>query len=465
MLQDEQSQKYYIDAFLGYNQAVDEQLLNPGATHDAQNFVVDDGKLTVTKGNTRYIPSKVPGGVKTLMVFYKNMPDGTVSETLLAASDTIIYKWNGSGWTALKSGLSSGYFDYINYQKGMTEIIIFGNGKDQLLKYDGNSVTSLNGNPPKVKSISLHYERVWGTCDKENPNTVYYSADLDPENWNTSENEGGFIDLPTWDGGVCIGLSTIFDDVVIFKTYNIWKIIGTYPGEYQKVQVYSSIGAIAERSIVDAGTVAFFLAKDGIYLYDGIQTHYISDPVKKIIQNMNKEYASKAVGVFYDNRYILAIPEGDSTENNTIIEYNLNTKQFIVKRGFNVNSFVKFNDKLLFSNNDGYVLEYDRGDTFDGKPIEAYWYTPDTNLAMPNVMKRSTHMYMTLEKLYGEKLKIDGLFDKKQRSAIVNLPDTKEDVKIKLRCKGRHMRLKISNVDGSRFSLAMPQLHFDADED
>lgn len=465
MIPDEQSRKYNIDAFIGYNQAIDEQLLNSGATHDAQNFVIDDGILTVTKGNTKYIPSQVPGGVKTLMVFYQNNADGTASKTLLACSDTAIYKWNGTSWSAIKTGLSNGYFDYINYQQGMTDIVIFGNGSDNMMKYDGSIVNNLGGNPPKMKSISLHYERIWGTGEKGNPNTVYYSADLNPENWNISETEGGFIDIPTHDGGVCIGLSTIFDNVVIFKTYNIWKIIGTYPGEYQKVQVYSSVGAIAERSIVEGGTVAFFLAQDGIYVYDGVQTHYISDPIKKIIQNMNKAYASKAVGIFYDNRYILAIPEGDSTENNTIIEYNINTKQFIVKRGFNVNSFVVFDDKLLFSNNNGYVLEYDKGDTFDGQPIEAYWYTPDTNLAMPNVVKRSTDLYMTLEKLYGNQLKIDGLFDQKQRSVIVDLPDIKTDKKVKLRCKGRHMKLKISNVNGSRFSLAMPQLHFDADED
>jgi len=464
MLQDEAQQVYTIAAFQGYNQMIDEQLLDAGFTKDAQNFVVEDGRLTVTKGNTKFVPQRVPGGVQTLMIFYKNNLDGTVSSQLLAASPTNLYKYD-NGWVSIKSGLSSGFFSFLNYQQGVDDIIIMSNGIDPMLKYNGNTVANLGGTPPRARSISLHYERIWATVDRLHPNRVYYSDDLNPENWQTGLDEGGFIELPTWDGGVCIGLSTIFDDVVIFKTYNIWKINGTYPGEYQKVQVFSSTGAIAERSIANAGTVAFFLAKDGIYIYDGMQTHLISQPIKDIIKNMNKAYADKAVGVFYDNRYILAIPEGDSAENNCIIEYNLDTKQFIIKRGFNVNTFLVYDNKLIFSNNQGYVLEYDKGDTFDGQPIVAYWDTPYTNLGAPNVVKRSTEMYCTLEKLYGTSLKIDGIFDKKSSSVTVDLPNIKTDKRIKLRCKGRHFRLRFSNVDGSRFSLAIPKLFYDADVD
>ena len=76
---------------------------------------------------------------------------------------------------------------------------------------------------------------------------------------------------------------------------------------------------------------------------------------------MNPAYRDKAVGVFYDSRYILAIPEGDSTENNCILEFDLLAKNWTIKRGFNVNDFLVFKDTLLFSNNTGYVLEYDKG--------------------------------------------------------------------------------------------------------
>ena len=37
------------------------------------------------------------------------------------------------------------------------------------------------------------------------------------------------------------------------KTHNMFRVIGTYPGEYELRQVFSTRSAIAERSIVSEG--------------------------------------------------------------------------------------------------------------------------------------------------------------------------------------------------------------------
>ena len=102
----------------------------------------------------------------------------------------------------------------------------------------------------------------------------------------------------------------------------------------KQVKVFSPTGAIAERSIVDTGTLCFFLALDGIYTYNGTQGDMISQGVEKVIKNMNPAYRDKAVGVFYDSRYILAIPEGDSTENNCILEFDLLAKKLDNQKRF-----------------------------------------------------------------------------------------------------------------------------------
>lgn len=470
MYQDEQSQKYSFYPAVGINQAVDESLLQPGETSDGQNFCVRKGIYEVTAGNTKYVPVAVPGGCETLMAFYKNESDGYVSKTLLAASPTNIYKWTGSAWQSIMSGLTSGRFSFINYQKGMTEIVIMSNGSDPMMKWDGTTLSSVGGGAPKAKSITLHYERVWATGINGLPNTAKASKDMDPDFWDLTDPEGDDplapagveIDLPTWDGGVNIGLSNIFDDVVIFKTYSIWKIVGTYPGEYQVVRVFSASGAIAERSIVDGGTVCFFLAIDGIYAYNGNQADPISAKVEKIIKNMNPAYRDKAVGVFYDNRYILALPEGDSTENNCIVEYDILTQQWTVKRGFNVNSFLVFKDILLFSNNSGYVLEYDKGNDFDGKPIVAYWNTPRTTLGSTAKTISSTYFYADLENITPGGMKLKSDFDGKVVETLIPGPFKKGK---RHRNKGRKFNLRIENVNGSRFRLRVPELHIDIDED
>ena len=124
------------------------------------------------------------------MAFYKNNANGTVDKMLLASSPTNIYRWTGSQWLSIKSELTGGRFSFINYQQGMTEITIMGNGTDPMLKWDGVSMSDLEGNPPKASSITLHYERVWTTGDPDNPNTVRASKDMAPEFWDFTDPNG-----------------------------------------------------------------------------------------------------------------------------------------------------------------------------------------------------------------------------------------------------------------------------------
>ncbi len=470
LMQDEQSQKYNVPEFKGHNQSQDQFQLESGETALAQNMVTRDGTLTVTLGNSKYITTGAPSGLRTLMAFYKNNSNGTVTKTLLATSDTNIYKWDGSTWVSIKSGITNGYFSFINYQQGTTDIVIMGNGVDNTFKWDGTTFSDLKGDPdnpatlaPKLSSISLHYERIWGTGNREYPNSAFRSAAFGPENWMQLLDQGGRADFPTFDGGVCIGLSTIFDDVVIFKTYNIWKVIGTYPGEYQYVKLFSAVGGIAKRTIIDAGNIAFFLSQDGLYIYDGVKTIPVSQKVDTIIKTMNKGFRDKAVGIFHDNRYILAIPTGSSVENDTIIEFDLLNQNFNVKKGFNVTDFLVFDDKLLFINNGLHVMEYDKGDTFDGVPIVAFWETPKTSLASPSTVKASTYLYADLEFLTaGAQARFIAQFDTKSATTTtsVNVPKG-----MRLKGKGRKFNLRIENVSGSRFKLRLPELHFDVDSD
>ena len=301
LLQDENSSEYTIPLFMGMNQSQYNTQLNPGETIDAQNMVINNGDLEVAQGFSKYIATALPAGIKTLMVFFKNETDGKQTKTLLASTSDTIYKWSGSAWVSIKTGLTSGFFDFINYQKDMTDIIIMGNGKDATSKWDGTTFADLGGTPPKFKSITMNEERLWVVGDEQYPNTLYHTNVTDPEDWDYTVDKGAaFEDLPTWDNGVCIGVAMVMGEIVVFKTRNIFRVVQTYVGEYTHYNVFSTTGAIAERSIVNDRSLAFFLAKDGIYTYNGTSTILISEPIKDVIASMNKSYADKATGVFFD---------------------------------------------------------------------------------------------------------------------------------------------------------------------
>ena len=449
----------------GLNFAVAENNLKANETQNAQNVDISDGNLALAKGYTKYSTTSLTG-IKSLMKFYKTNTDGTVTGELLVATDTGIYKYSNGNFILLYSGITNGYFDYLNYKQGETDIMIMGNGNDPMLEYDGSTITTLEGNPPRLRSIGLHYERIWGTGDKTSPNMIYYSEPLNPTGWQIDPNKlpegsAGKIDLPTWDGGVCIGLSTIFDDVVVFKTRNIFRVVGTYPGEYKIIEVFSPTGTIAERSIVSAGKYAFFLTKDGIYVYNGMSTDKLGGSKIDGIK-INNAYADKACAIVFKNKLYMAIPEGDSTENNAVIEYDIEKGYFMVHRGFKVNAFCEFNDKLLFTDG-SYIYEWGNGYTYDSLPISAYWETPESDLGQASAKKRVMMMFLTAEG--NGQLQLACIADgTKAKYKIIDLSNQKKVFKIHMRNKGRTLKFRFSNVNGSYFKIQNPEIILDIEE-
>ena len=160
----------------GLNQSADDSLLSVNQSRYAQNVDVSSGTLKTISGYSKYIATAAPAGITRLMKFYKNNTStGAVTSYLLAATATAIYYWTGSAWAALATGLTSGDWDYFNYQIGATDVVIMGNGADTMKKWDGTTFANLGGNPPNMKSVTLHSERIWGTGVKATPNSVYYS--------------------------------------------------------------------------------------------------------------------------------------------------------------------------------------------------------------------------------------------------------------------------------------------------
>ena len=78
------------------------------------------------------------------------------------------------------------------------------------------------------------------------------------------------------------------------------------------------------RSVVNVGNDQIFLAKDGVRVlsrtaFDKIQSGLISQPIQDIIRSINQDAIDKACAWFVNNRYILAIPTGSNTENDTVL--------------------------------------------------------------------------------------------------------------------------------------------------
>jgi hypothetical protein len=302
---------------------------------------------------------------------------------------------------------------------------------------------------------------------------VYFStANVDgffPNDWTypVSEGEanqhGGFIELPTWDGGNIIGLKVVFNDVLVFKTKTIFRIFGTHPENYTKDQIFTTDGAIADKSIASANNRCFFVAKEGIFMFDGTNVTKMSDKINDTWETLNKALLSKSVGYCYKNKYIIAVPEGVSTINNLVIEYNIINDSFMLKRGRVVNSFIEFNDKLLYTNDTGTIQIYNEGSKFDDADIVSFWETGMSNQGKPDALKIAQYLYF-VGSGNGD-VKFICRTERGDKEKVVTLTTTDKPYKVKLRNKGRMIGLRIENVNGSDFNIVSPTLLTELDYD
>lgn len=123
----------------------------------------------------------------------------------------------------------------------------------------------------------------------------------------------------------------VSDQVLVFFRHSIWVISGASDPENATVQLITGeIGASSRKSLAGAGSVLFFLSGKNIYKieYGSEQLlSWVNDPLSRgiddIMARINEEYSENAVGMFYDNRYYIAVPVDDSTRNNVILVYNI----------------------------------------------------------------------------------------------------------------------------------------------
>ena len=456
--------------FLGIDQSTSESDISLSSSPDAMNMDTDDGLLKTSSGFSKYITVRPPAVPNSLMKYYKRDNSGSIKKHLIFGSDLGIFYFDETqnNWQQIHSALNSGVYDYVNYQKDGEDIIIMTDGVELPQKWNGTGNTeTLSGCNIKFSSLCLHYERVWASGDAANPDRVYYSADFNPEGW--SGVQAGTIDIPTWDGASVKAVRTLYNDVIVFKDSEVYRIYGTYPGEYEVEQVHGVVGPIATRSIVTTGDMVYFLSADGLCSYDGLKVKRITDnKLETFFLRMNKQYAKNAVSIIHKNKLYVALPIDSAVSNSHVIEIDLKRSTYMI-RDIPVSAFLEYEDKLIFTNGSRYIYVYGDGDTKDGAVINAYWKTPKIDLGEKNAVKTSTTIYIRglgRSVLGGEcKLKVTTLYDGKTKVKYFPLPLTEKTLRLRFNARGRYLQWIFENYAGCYMTLHSPSVTVETDED
>ena len=149
-----------------------------------------------------------------------------------------------------------------------------------------------------------------------------------------------------------VGLHSFSDDKLLVFNRNSIHLIGGAGQNAATQLITNEVGCVARKTIIQVGNNVLFLSDNGVYganfqdLYNlrGNEVP-LSSPINSIIQRINRDVWDKSVGVYFDNRYYIAVPlneevvtvdsEGKSSTqinvtqvNNAILIFNLINKQW-----------------------------------------------------------------------------------------------------------------------------------------
>ncbi len=141
------------------------------------------------------------------------------------------------------------------------------------------------------------------------------------------------------------------------------------------------VGCAARRSIATAGQFVYFLSDSGVYRLDSRldlklrgDTKPLSDPIANQLEDLNDGLVKNSVGLWYSNRYYLAVPLAGADNNNGVFLYNALNDQWETRDiyAFGVDDFVvatRANERRLFvSNKAGKLMLLDEIEEGDQSP-------------------------------------------------------------------------------------------------
>lgn len=356
------AREYAVDGdqgFIGLNSRDNPVNLGKNFVSQSQNFRMDRGVATLRKGAERLTPAGLLTG-KTVFGSC-TYTDSNGIEYIILVCDSGLYQFNtdlqtSSVFRTFPAGQTITSSDDVDvYQAtGIGYVYIMRGFSKTTLRWDGASTivqpgVGVHTNFPNSRHGIYYGNRHIVQVDS---NTIRVSHYLHDDAWSNldmfSINDGSsdrLIALAPW---------TLNEFVIFMRNSIFYASVGvganagndaaTEDNSYIK-SLATDVGCIARGSIVQAGGGIIFLSDNGVYMLnpagagnggantpEGMRLLTLSEPmsapISDVIERINYNYVDKAVGVYFENRYYLAVPLDSSTVNNAVLVYNFINKSW-----------------------------------------------------------------------------------------------------------------------------------------
>ncbi len=309
-----------------------------------------------------------------------------------------LYSGAAEGFTELNGAYFNVIPDAINYRLNGDDVIILCSGEENMMVWDGDNYPYYVASSPFIVSMDIHYERLFAVVGGEQ-NSLWFSDDLDPTNWDLSLDGAGFIEMVD-ERGRMLKVISFLDYVYVFREFGISRVSAYADQENFAVsQLFVSSGRIAGNTISVCGDRIIFLAEDGLYAFDGLSARAVLPNLRSMLKRVDKSAAS---AVYHGGKYYLSCAldfGGDITTgcegfnggytNNALIELDVRTMQCNIHRGLDIYQLacIRLDGRSVIAaavNADGKcrLCEIGRGENITGRLVRL-WVTPFSDLNSP----------------------------------------------------------------------------------
>lgn len=219
--------------------------------------------------------------------------------------------------------------------------------------------------PPKGKLCLIHKNRLWIANNPTYPSRIYYSEDGSHDVFLTTS----YFDIRQNDGDEITNIFNLLGKLTVSKTNSIQKILtygDTPSSDWEITDPFSFIGCQAMYSGTDSPVGRIYLARDGIYRFDGQNSYLLSYNITPNILDILPSNFGNCWAIYHQNKYYMAYTstESGATANDKVLVYDMLTKSFSFDT-LSLNAFTTFNSGsdwgVLYSgsSSDGTVYAHD----------------------------------------------------------------------------------------------------------
>lgn len=307
--------KYLLSNFLGYDESKISNALPRDFSDECYNFAFYNNMLAAKNGITpleitAFDKSSVAEIVKTpfiegevhLFLARNNKKVSNFVTIVLSHKGGIesIELSPGAAWAhCVCENIATNSISYLHEDKDL--LLLSSSGKKGIMVFENNEVTTI-ANALAVVDLCAHAERIFAVVE-EKRNSLWFSDDFDPFNWNVSISEGGYINFDGTLGGVN-AIKSFRDYLYVFCDYGIYRLSAfSDQTQFSLKKLYCACGQIYPKSIVDCGDKLAFVSSDGIYFFDGSNVSRYNVETRKLFESGFDSVS----GAYCNHKYYISI--------------------------------------------------------------------------------------------------------------------------------------------------------------